>query len=46
VEEDRTEAFREVVDTLRRRTGALLIELSGPWVPYSFAGEDGAHGDR
>ncbi|WP_431997416.1 GvpL/GvpF family gas vesicle protein [Streptomyces fungicidicus] len=46
VEEDRTQAFREVVDTLRRRTGALLIELSGPWVPYSFAGEDGAHGDR
>ncbi|MFF4968422.1 GvpL/GvpF family gas vesicle protein [Streptomyces sp. NPDC001037] len=46
VEEDRTASFTQAVDTLRRRTGALLIELSGPWVPYSFAGEDGAHGDR
>ncbi|MEU8252524.1 GvpL/GvpF family gas vesicle protein [Nonomuraea sp. NPDC048916] len=24
--------------TLRKRTGAD-IELSGPWVPYSFVGE-------
>ncbi|GGY44715.1 GvpL/GvpF family gas vesicle protein [Streptomyces djakartensis] len=48
VEEGRTARFREAVAALRERTGAL-IELSGPWVPYSFAsfaGEDALHGDR
>ncbi|MEU6576272.1 GvpL/GvpF family gas vesicle protein [Streptomyces sp. NPDC046805] len=45
VDEDQTARFTEAVATLGQRTGAL-IELSGPWVPYSFAGEDGAHGDR
>ena len=44
VEESRTARFTEAVATLRQRTG-VLIELSGPWVPYSFAGEDGAHED-
>jgi hypothetical protein len=44
VEESRTARFTEAVATLRQRTGAL-IELSGPWVPYSFAGEDGARED-
>jgi Gas vesicle synthesis protein GvpL/GvpF len=39
VEERQAEGVAEAVATLRRRTGAL-IELSGPWVPYSFAGED------
>ncbi|MFI1497278.1 GvpL/GvpF family gas vesicle protein [Streptomyces platensis] len=28
----------EAVELLRRRTGAE-VEVSGPWVPYSFAGE-------
>ncbi|MEU9760475.1 GvpL/GvpF family gas vesicle protein [Streptomyces sp. NPDC047985] len=45
VEKGQTAPFTEAVATLRRRTG-VLIELSGPWVPYSFAGEDRAHGDR
>ncbi|WP_345671714.1 GvpL/GvpF family gas vesicle protein, partial [Streptomyces phyllanthi] len=45
VEEGRTARFTEAVASLRQRTGAL-IELSGPWVPYSFAGEDGARGER
>ncbi|WP_431964158.1 GvpL/GvpF family gas vesicle protein [Actinacidiphila sp. bgisy160] len=45
VDEGQTARFTEAVITLRQRTEAL-IELSGPWVPYSFAGEDGAHGDR
>jgi hypothetical protein len=45
VEKSRTAQFTEAVAMLRRRTGAP-IELSGPWVPYSFAGEDGGHGDR
>ena len=44
VEESRAARFTEAVATLRQRTG-VLIELSGPWVPYSFAGEDGAHED-
>ncbi|WP_324605883.1 MULTISPECIES: GvpL/GvpF family gas vesicle protein [unclassified Streptomyces] len=45
MEEAETARFKEAVAALRERTGAL-IELSGPWVPYSFAGEDGLHGDR
>ncbi|MFD8027477.1 GvpL/GvpF family gas vesicle protein [Streptomyces sp. NPDC059717] len=45
VDESQTARFTKAVATLRRRAGAL-IELSGPWVPYSFAGEDGAHGDH
>lgn len=44
VDEGRTARFTEAVAMLRRRTGAL-IELSGPWVPYSFAGEDGVCAD-
>ncbi|GAA3828118.1 GvpL/GvpF family gas vesicle protein [Streptomyces phyllanthi] len=45
VDESQAAQFTEAVATLRERTGAL-IELSGPWVPYSFAGEDGLHGER
>ncbi|MFI9047176.1 GvpL/GvpF family gas vesicle protein [Streptomyces sp. NPDC053427] len=32
------EELRTAVEDLRRRTGAH-IEMSGPWVPYSFVGE-------
>ncbi|MET9494833.1 GvpL/GvpF family gas vesicle protein [Streptomyces sp. NPDC006552] len=35
---DRADALRRAVEALRERTDAQ-IELSGPWVPYSFVGE-------
>ncbi|MFD5028962.1 GvpL/GvpF family gas vesicle protein [Streptomyces sp. NPDC058220] len=35
---DRTDEVSRAVRSLRRLTGAH-IEMSGPWVPYSFAGE-------
>ncbi|MFI0236074.1 GvpL/GvpF family gas vesicle protein [Streptomyces sp. NPDC016845] len=38
VAEDRADELRARVGSLRERTGAR-IELSGPWVPYSFVGE-------
>jgi hypothetical protein len=38
VEADRIDEFGETVRSLRDRTGAS-IELTGPWAPYSFAGE-------
>ncbi|MFJ8821052.1 GvpL/GvpF family gas vesicle protein [Streptomyces sp. NPDC102467] len=34
---DRADELRRAVGSLRERTGAQ-IELSGPWVPYSFVG--------
>ncbi|MER5766274.1 GvpL/GvpF family gas vesicle protein [Streptomyces sp. NPDC001985] len=36
--EHQVEEFALLVDTVRERTGGQ-IELSGPWVPYSFVGE-------
>ncbi|MFJ9033041.1 GvpL/GvpF family gas vesicle protein [Streptomyces sp. NPDC102274] len=38
VDEDRTDDVARTVQELRRSTGAE-IEMSGPWVPYSFVGE-------
>jgi hypothetical protein len=38
VAEHRAEELALLTRTLRERTGAH-IELSGPWVPYSFVGE-------
>ncbi|WP_329459585.1 GvpL/GvpF family gas vesicle protein [Streptomyces sp. NBC_01497] len=38
VEADRAGEFGEAVRSLQGRTGAS-IEMTGPWVPYSFAGE-------
>lgn len=38
VAEHRSEELALLTRTLRERTGAE-IELSGPWVPYSFVGE-------
>jgi hypothetical protein len=37
VAEDRVEEFMRTTTALRERTGAR-IEVSGPWVPYSFVG--------
>ncbi|MFE1176098.1 GvpL/GvpF family gas vesicle protein [Streptomyces sp. NPDC058773] len=34
----REKELLDAVETLRRRTGAE-VEVSGPWVPYSFVGE-------
>ena len=31
------EGFRTLVDELRARHGAVLLEVAGPWAPYSFA---------
>jgi hypothetical protein len=38
IEVDRTDELADAVRSLRRLTGAA-IEMTGPWVPYSFAGE-------
>ncbi|MEU2025125.1 GvpL/GvpF family gas vesicle protein [Streptomyces sp. NPDC016469] len=38
VAEDRAAELARLADNLRERTGAH-VELSGPWVPYSFVGE-------
>ncbi|MFJ8861670.1 GvpL/GvpF family gas vesicle protein [Streptomyces sp. NPDC102451] len=38
VAEDRGAALQELIRTLRDATGAR-IEVSGPWVPYSFVGQ-------
>lgn len=38
VADRRSEELALLTRTLRERTGAQ-IELSGPWVPYSFVGE-------
>ncbi|WP_406290234.1 GvpL/GvpF family gas vesicle protein [Streptomyces sp. NBC_00209] len=38
VAEDRAAELARLAQSLRERTGAQ-VELSGPWVPYSFVGE-------
>ncbi|MET9364113.1 GvpL/GvpF family gas vesicle protein [Streptomyces sp. NPDC006632] len=38
IAEDRSDELAVLTENLRQRTGAP-IELSGPWVPYSFVGE-------
>ena len=40
VAHDRARELAALTRTLRERTGAH-VELSGPWVPYSFVGEVG-----
>ena len=39
---DRQDAFAGAVDALRRvyESHGVLLELTGPWPPYNFAGED------
>ncbi|WP_029116313.1 GvpL/GvpF family gas vesicle protein [Mycobacterium sp. URHB0044] len=39
VDSDAVELFRETVAALSMSTGRLSLELTGPWPPYSFAGE-------
>jgi hypothetical protein len=31
------ETFRATVDELRTRHTGVLLEVAGPWAPYSFA---------
>lgn len=38
VAENQAAALADAVETLRRKTGTQ-IDVTGPWVPYSFAGE-------
>jgi hypothetical protein len=40
VETDRTDAFTGLVEALSRRHPAIRLELTGPWPPYSFTGDD------
>lgn len=39
VDSDAVGFFRETVAALSMSTGRLSLELTGPWPPYSFAGE-------
>lgn len=36
---DRVEAFREAVAALDRHSAGIELEITGPWPPYSFAGD-------
>jgi hypothetical protein len=38
VEDGMVELFREAVETLNRTTARITLEITGPWPPYSFAG--------
>ncbi|HET6857406.1 MAG TPA: GvpL/GvpF family gas vesicle protein [Streptomyces sp.] len=40
VPRERSEAFIEEVERLRPQDAAVRVELTGPWAPYSFAGEE------
>jgi hypothetical protein len=39
VDSDAVEFFRETVAALAMSTGRMSMETTGPWPPYSFAGE-------
>ncbi len=39
VEKDRVDAFRAAVATIDRNTPGIELEITGPWPPYSFAGD-------
>ncbi len=39
VEDGMVELFRETVATLDRATARITLEITGPWPPYSFAGD-------
>jgi hypothetical protein len=39
VDSDAVELFRKTVAALSMSTSKLSLELTGPWPPYSFAGE-------
>jgi hypothetical protein len=40
VDPDRLTEFTELVATLPKRHPAVRLELTGPWPPYSFAGDE------
>lgn len=39
VERDEVEAFRAAVAAINRNTPGIELEITGPWPPYSFAGD-------
>ena len=39
VARDRVEVFREAVAALDRQSAGIELEITGPWPPYSFAGD-------
>ena len=39
VEKDELDAFRTAVATLDRDSYGIELEITGPWPPYSFAGD-------
>jgi Gas vesicle synthesis protein GvpL/GvpF len=39
VENDEVDAFRAAVATIDRNTPGIELEITGPWPPYSFAGD-------
>jgi Gas vesicle synthesis protein GvpL/GvpF len=39
VQEDQVGAFRAAVATIDRNTPGIELEITGPWPPYSFAGD-------
>jgi hypothetical protein len=39
VDDGMIEWFRETVDALDRTTARITLEITGPWPPYSFAGD-------
>jgi hypothetical protein len=39
VDQDVDELFRETVAALDRSTARITLEITGPWPPYSFAGD-------
>jgi hypothetical protein len=39
VDDDKLEQFRETVAALEKTTARITLEITGPWPPYSFAGD-------
>jgi Gas vesicle synthesis protein GvpL/GvpF len=39
VDEGMIESFTETVAALDRATARITLEITGPWPPYSFAGD-------
>jgi N-formylglutamate amidohydrolase len=39
VEEGMVELFRETIAALDRTAARITLEITGPWPPYSFAGD-------
>jgi len=39
VDESRVDVFRAAVAMIDRNTPGIELEITGPWPPYSFAGD-------